>query len=421
MKALASGRCDAIFMWWDLQMDTEGKIMLSCAPRWAHPTPKNMQWRDHWMQAIYYPQQHLTVKEGEEFCVISNHDEYSLWFDVTEANCENEAAKKPAVCTCGAHLSFSRTRLGMLNDTKKNDKYIQALQKIITKDSICINVGSGSLLPIMAAKMGAKKVYTIETERMTSAVIESYVKHNNLSDTIKILDKAAEHITEEDLDNNKITAIIGEPYFQNSILPWHNILFWYTRTELAPHLAEDYKVMPCCATMKAIAVEFKDLYKIRAPVGDCEGFNLHTFDKLIESSSEIADAYVEPQPLWEYPSTPLTEQVGLLHFDFTKPLTGLRTVNRQGYINFHNSGICNGVAVWMEFHHGNKTVITTGLVTPPKAGETLQWEENSRQGVHLLKTPIKVDVTNGAIMRLRYKVTFRPQNGDIDFVFSVTR
>ena len=37
------GKCDALFMWWDLEMDTENKILLSCAPRWAHPTPKDMQ------------------------------------------------------------------------------------------------------------------------------------------------------------------------------------------------------------------------------------------------------------------------------------------------------------------------------------------------------------------------------------------
>ena len=37
------GKCDALFMWWDLEMDPDNKISLSCAPRWAHPTPKDMQ------------------------------------------------------------------------------------------------------------------------------------------------------------------------------------------------------------------------------------------------------------------------------------------------------------------------------------------------------------------------------------------
>ncbi len=44
----------------------------------------------------------------------------------------------------------------------------------------------------------------------------------------------------------------------------------------------DFQIFPCCATMKAVAVEFKDLWKIRHPVGNCEGFNLNTFDNLID-------------------------------------------------------------------------------------------------------------------------------------------
>ena len=41
-----------------------------------------LQWRDHWMQAIYYPSNSVTVQKGEEVKVISNHSEYNLWFDV---------------------------------------------------------------------------------------------------------------------------------------------------------------------------------------------------------------------------------------------------------------------------------------------------------------------------------------------------
>jgi len=37
------GRVDGVLMWWDLEMDYTGETILSCAPRWAHPTPHNMQ------------------------------------------------------------------------------------------------------------------------------------------------------------------------------------------------------------------------------------------------------------------------------------------------------------------------------------------------------------------------------------------
>lgn len=41
-EALASGQCNAVFMWWDLDMDPDGHYILSCAPEWAHPSPQNL-------------------------------------------------------------------------------------------------------------------------------------------------------------------------------------------------------------------------------------------------------------------------------------------------------------------------------------------------------------------------------------------
>lgn len=38
-------------------------------------------WRDHWMQAIYYPISN--PEPSDNMILISNHDEYSYWFDVS--------------------------------------------------------------------------------------------------------------------------------------------------------------------------------------------------------------------------------------------------------------------------------------------------------------------------------------------------
>lgn len=35
--AKCSGKAHAILMWWTLDMDMAGEIVLSCAPPWAHP------------------------------------------------------------------------------------------------------------------------------------------------------------------------------------------------------------------------------------------------------------------------------------------------------------------------------------------------------------------------------------------------
>jgi len=36
-----SGHCQAFFMWWDIDMDMDGEVILSCAPHWEHPDPKD--------------------------------------------------------------------------------------------------------------------------------------------------------------------------------------------------------------------------------------------------------------------------------------------------------------------------------------------------------------------------------------------
>ena len=51
-------------MWWDTWTDPDCSILLSCAPSWAHHNlarGADLPWRDHWMQAIYYPRTHTTA------------------------------------------------------------------------------------------------------------------------------------------------------------------------------------------------------------------------------------------------------------------------------------------------------------------------------------------------------------------------
>lgn len=69
-------------MWWDLEMDTKNKINLSCVSGWGYLRFEELQWRDYWMQVIYYFNQFFLVQKGDKVKVISSYDEYSLWFNV---------------------------------------------------------------------------------------------------------------------------------------------------------------------------------------------------------------------------------------------------------------------------------------------------------------------------------------------------
>ncbi len=43
VDAIADGCCDAVLMWWKLEMNHYSQLVLNTAPYWAHPTPDNMQ------------------------------------------------------------------------------------------------------------------------------------------------------------------------------------------------------------------------------------------------------------------------------------------------------------------------------------------------------------------------------------------
>jgi len=81
---------------------------------------------------------------------------------------------------------------------------------------------------------------------------------------------------------NQLDAIIGEPFFSTSLFPWNSLHFWYASSKLQASFDSDVKIMPIGATLKGIAVQFKDLWKYHSPVNWVEGFDLTLFDELIQ-------------------------------------------------------------------------------------------------------------------------------------------
>jgi type III protein arginine methyltransferase len=93
-QTLASGEANAVFFWWDIRMDPEGTIVLSCAPHWNHPDTETLAkskdevtrrnsipWRDHWMQGCFYLKSRFNFDENSRGFVKSTHDEFSWWFE----------------------------------------------------------------------------------------------------------------------------------------------------------------------------------------------------------------------------------------------------------------------------------------------------------------------------------------------------
>ena len=140
------------------------------------------------MQAIYYlPTDFHIQSAGEELCLMSYHDEYSLWFGLLPGSSSAVDFPRP-FCHCPVHNAISRSRLGQLNDEQRNMKFVHVLEKVVTSDTICLTLGDCCLLGLIVAKLGARQVYVAESNIYCRRVLEAWVKTNGLEQQVIVTD-----------------------------------------------------------------------------------------------------------------------------------------------------------------------------------------------------------------------------------------
>ncbi|XP_073736183.1 protein arginine N-methyltransferase 7 isoform X4 [Callorhinus ursinus] len=349
-EPLASGRAQVVLSWWDIEMDPEGKIKCTMAPFWAHSDPEDLQWRDHWMQCVYFLPQEEPVVQGSSLCLVAHHDDYCVWYSLQKTSPEKNGRVYPArpVCDCQAHLLWNRPRFGEINDQDRTDQYVQALRTV--------------------------------------------------------------------------SLLLGEPFFTTSLLPWHNLYFWYVRTAVDQQLGPGAVVMPQAASLHAVVVEFRDLWRIRSPCGDCEGFDVHIMDDMIKRALDFRESKeAEPHPLWEYPCRRLSEPQQIMTFDFRHPVP-LHPVRAEGSIELRRPGRSHGAVLWMEYHLTPDSTISTGLLESAEDKEDCCWNPHCKQAVYFFTSP-DCRAPQGGPRTVSYTVEFHPRTGDVtmDFTLSDTR
>ncbi|XP_005751263.1 protein arginine N-methyltransferase 7 [Pundamilia nyererei] len=419
--AQSSGRAQVVLSWWDLDMDPTGSIVCTMAPSWTYQEPKMAPWRDHWMQSLYFLPVESQVTEGEELSLMVCHDDYSLWYSLqprSQRGSQTEAPPSRPCCTCQAHLVWTRPRFGELNDRRRTESYVSALRSVLREDSVCLSVSDGSLLPAFAHMLGAKKVFGLENSQMSKQVIDEVLEANSMKGRVELLEIRPEQLTSNDVGGEQISVLMGEPYFSTSLLPWHSLFFWYCRTALAGLLRPDASILPRSASLHMVAVEFQDLWRIRAPCGTCEGFDVTPMDEMVQRSLDFRESReAEPHPLWEYPCRALTQSAATMTFDFTQCLPQ-QPISSQGLLSFIREGRCHGVALWMEYHLTDDITVSAGLNGPINEQGDCEWSRHRKQGVYFFGSPWEISGDGRAAVS--YSFTFEPSLGDIRMDFSVT-
>ncbi|KAI5637866.1 protein arginine N-methyltransferase 7 [Phthorimaea operculella] len=395
--AIASGKAQMVFMWWDLNMDQEGKIVLSCAPWWNHPAANisskhpedTIPWRDHWMQAVYYLPQTMPVKTDSEYTLTCCQDEYSLWFYIENEKTKPQNYQRP-ICECGVHMALSRTQVAYVNDEARMKMFLTQIRKQMKEffQPVLLDLNGSSLLGLAASRIGAKTVYILEKNNFNVNILQDYIDENKI-DNVKIIPEINAQLVKE------AQIITCDPSFSNAILPWENLKMAYLLYQVKDHFRHDVVIMPDKVELYAMPVEFLDLHKIRVPLGRCEGIDMKLFDELVESSRQISDAETEAQPLWEYPCYCSGTPQRILQIDMLALNNTYAANETHNLSNNPETGDrrVNGFAVWAVWTIGDKQH-STGPIESSRIGDRVSWDRTTRQGVKLLKNTFEMRPTD---------------------------
>ncbi|XP_050436521.1 protein arginine N-methyltransferase 7 [Adelges cooleyi] len=378
-KPIESGVAHAAFVWWDLAMDMDGEIILSCAPKWRYTDNRVIPWRDHWIQGVYYFTNEVHVKTNEEVNLIGYHDELSFWFDTNKSNAHVDVPFP--YCECDFHRILCRTLIGLMNDHSVTNKYLTVLEKYIQPNSVCLFVGSLSFLGLSAALFGAKKVYYYDVSgpQHFRKVLKSFITVNGLENQIVLLTsykEVIEVIEKQKNTNEEISTVFMEP--SKWILPE-----WIDIVRYALQVNSNTFVFPKDVTLKIQAVEFDDLWKIRAPIMEVEGFEIIPFNEIVQESIKISDGILEEKPLWEYPSKALSDvnELFTLNFENIATASNLILKNTQS-VTIKNEGICHGLVCWLDWSLDNEEHVSFGTFNNKE--NTTKWYAYARQRIYFL-------------------------------------
>ncbi|KAF7496000.1 Protein arginine N-methyltransferase 7 [Sarcoptes scabiei] len=299
-----------ILSWWEIDMDSDGEIKLSCSPYWARENldAERLAWREHWMQTIYYLPAFAFDLENQvtgfkfDYLNAKNtvmidafHDGFSFWFDLPnqeESALENNLINNDCwFCHCSFHSNLSRAKIQWINDIDRYLSYWNSFDYVVKKNNFknieLIVLSTESLIAlVLASHSQVHKINLVHVDsvhRIPSSTIDGFVYDYNFSDSIKERFKFLKLITK----------------FANN----PNIKF----------------TIPSRTSLRCLPIRLKHLWKCFAPIEKIQLvetiIDLKPYDDLIIEARKYADEPFEIKYLWEYRSWPLIDS-SLILFEF---------------------------------------------------------------------------------------------------------
>ncbi|KAJ7003396.1 protein arginine N-methyltransferase 1.6 [Populus alba x Populus x berolinensis] len=331
IKATNDGRIHAVVSWWILQLDSEGTIFYSTAPRWITSPIATYtgNWCDHWKQCVWFiPGEGIPISKGEEVHLHAVHSDTSVSYNLATQATEIRECDSIAG---DSHLTLCPERIAIYGDRKWRSCMLTALKNLLQArvHPLCVVADDSVFLSLLVAHLSkTSNVIALFPGLRERGVqyLKAVADANGITaDRIEVFQKK-KYLTLNDTKQKKVDLLIGEPYYygNDGMLPWQNFRFWKERTMLDSVLAEDVLVMPCKATLKACAMSLPDLWKSHRCLSKIEDFDHSIVNNTLGACGDLPaplEGPLLPFFIWQCGETKeLSETFTIMEFDLSKSI-----------------------------------------------------------------------------------------------------
>lgn len=285
-------------------------------------------------------------------------------------------------------LKIPRWHFDMLADTKRNDAFERAINKVINSKSRVLDIGTGSgLLSMMAARSGAKSVLACEVNPEISKVATRIIEANGFKDQVKVVNKRSDHMEAGQDYTGKFSVIVSEILDSGGLGEGVLPSLRYAKRDMA---TADVKIIPAGISLKAQLIELPKLHQVN-PIKRISGFDLSIFDDF-----RVSDTY-SPVNLGNQEYRALSNVFDLRSYDFYNI--------HDHEIDFDNpevdtleieateEGQIQAVAFWFDLHMDEEDTYSSG-----PGGELDHW----LQAVYFFETPKRVGKGDSISLKALY-------------------
>ncbi len=268
----------------------------------------------------------------------------------------------------------------MALDKTRNKVYKSALKQIITPDSVVLDLGAGlGPFGLMAAKLGAKKVYLVEPQALIRTV-RNIVQANNLQDKVECIQGKIEDIKLPEKVDVITSCFTGNFLLSEDLLP----SLFYARDKF---LKPDGVLLPDSGSMFAVPVTSPKIHKRQIAYLSKPHLGLdYSFYRKHAANNFRKQRNLKPK---SYLGKPKLIQT----IDFKT--ASQASCDQSVEFKINKKSICHGFLGWFDMTLG-KNILSTAPDAPPVHWSPLWYP---------IDPPLKL--TTGEILKITIK---KPQN-----------